>query len=162
MSLTTSNELIKQSMLYGIPLNGIYYKDQLPKYPERGGYIINLQDSDDGNGTHWVCVYIEISGNKKKRYVCCYFDSFGIVPPLQIRDFLKERCDKVLVNTKHIQNLRSGWCGWYCLFFLWFMANHKHFPIENRLEIFTNKFSNDVEKNLTILKKEFAVKNYKD
>ena len=37
-----------------LPLQGVFSKDELPRNPVVGSYIINLQDADDGNGTHWT------------------------------------------------------------------------------------------------------------
>ena len=37
---------------------GVYSKDQLPKELMRETfYIVNLQDHDEGNGSHWVAFY---------------------------------------------------------------------------------------------------------
>jgi hypothetical protein len=37
---------------------GIYSKDLLPKDLKRATfYIVNMQDHDEGNGTHWVVFY---------------------------------------------------------------------------------------------------------
>jgi hypothetical protein len=60
---------------HDINLVGIFSKDELPSRPKDGNYIINLEDSDAGNGTHWTA--FTIIGNK----YACYFDSFGFMPP---------------------------------------------------------------------------------
>lgn len=148
MSLTTDQQLFKLAEKYGIPLRAVVFKDQLYDIPlESGGYIINMSDSGS-MGTHWICLWIE-----KKKVV--YFDSFGISPPIEIRNAVKNLTNKILVSDKHIQNINSGWCGIYNLFFLWFMHNHKKKNIEKRLESFIDLFSDDVEKNLSILKNLF-------
>ena len=37
---------------------GIYSKDLLPRSLRRATfYIVNMQDHDEGNGTHWVVFY---------------------------------------------------------------------------------------------------------
>ena len=51
-----------------------------------GAYIINLQNSNDGNGTHWYCLYIE---NKH----AMYFDSYGGPPPKEVVKFFKRKKD---------------------------------------------------------------------
>jgi len=44
----------------GIPLNGVYMKDELAEIqPQEGNYIINLQSSYQGSGTHWLALIIE-------------------------------------------------------------------------------------------------------
>ena len=46
-------------------------KDELIKIkPISGNYIINLESSQDGNGTHWM-------GLKIENLNCVYFDSYG-------------------------------------------------------------------------------------
>ena len=42
----------------GLDLIGVFSKDMMPKERVMGSYIINLQDYDDGNGTHWVACKI--------------------------------------------------------------------------------------------------------
>lgn len=152
MSLTTDAELFKVAHKYSIQLNAVVFKDQLYDMDLiKGGYIINMADSDS-MGTHWVSFWID-DGRKNDAVV--YFDSFGIDPPMEVREALKKIALKILVSDKQVQNLNSGWCGVYNLFFLWFIQNHPKIPLEKRLDMFLNLFSDDVEKNLTILKKSF-------
>lgn len=163
MSLTTDVELFKKAEKYSIDLNAIVFKDQLRDFGglfRKGGYIINMANSDS-MGTHWVCFWID---DAKKNDAVAYFDSFAVLPPIEVRNALKKIALKILVSDKQIQNINSGWCGIYCLFFLWFMQNHSNphsgstgvrITLEKRLEMFLNLFSDDVEKNLTILKKLF-------
>lgn len=152
MSLTTDAELFKLADKYSILLNAIVFKDQLYDMEiMRGGYIINMADSDS-IGTHWVAFWVD---DARKNDAVVYFDSFGVVPPMEVREALKKIALKVLVSDKQVQNINSGWCGIYNLFFLWFMQNHPKIPLQQRLEKFLDLFSNDVEQNLTILKKLF-------
>jgi hypothetical protein len=155
MSLTTDMQLFEIAAKHCVALNAVVFKDQLnDMFLRPGGYIINMADSDS-QGTHWVAFHID---DGKKNDAIAYFDSFGVNPPLEVRDSLKKIGIKVLVSDKHIQNINSGWCGIYVLFFLWFMQHHKKLKLEKRFENFLNLFSDDVEKNLTILKKLFPVK----
>ena len=70
--MTLSNiDLMKLAKHYNINLNGIYMKDELNGLkPRIGNYIINLQSTNQGNGTHWTAIIF----TKKRAY---YFDSFG-------------------------------------------------------------------------------------
>lgn len=159
MSLTTDGELFKTAEKYGIMLNAVVFKDQLyDTFLTKGGYVINLANSDS-MGTHWVSFWID---DPKKNDAVVYFDSFGISPPIEVRNALKKIALKILVSDKQIQNINSGWCGVYVMFFLWFMQNHSthsrtgaKITLEKRLDMFLNLFDDDVEKNLTILKKLF-------
>jgi hypothetical protein len=119
--------------------NGCYSKDQLPEL-KKGFYIINLQNSHDGNGTHWTCLYYL---NPYKSY---YFDAFGYPPPTEVQDRLKE----YEYNDKDIQNINSSACGYYCIAFIKFMTNKK--DLIKSFSTFTKLFSNNTIKNDNILK----------
>lgn len=148
--MNTNFDLLNIAKKLHIPLNDILNKDVLPISIKQGGYIFNLQDDKDefGNdnfGSHWVSVYIE----KNK---AAYFDSFGFPPPVQIHHFIK-KFRPYAYNEKQIQNTRSGGCGWYVIYFLWFMTNHKNIPFNKRFEKFINLWDDDPKKNLTLLQK---------
>lgn len=148
--MLTNYDLMKVAKKLGIPLIDILNKDNVPSQPQEGGYIFNLQDDKDehGNdnfGTHWVAVYIE-----KNR--AAYFDSFGFPPPVQIHHLLQKFRPYVFTE-KHIQNIRSGVCGWFCIYFLWFMVNHKQIQFNKRFEKFVDLWSEDPTKNKTLLEK---------
>jgi hypothetical protein len=142
----------------GLPLVGIYNKDELHQQPvENGFYVINLQDSVDtkGNplsGSHWTCFLIE-------HHEACYFDSFGIQPPEEVKHYLKDFIP-FCYNTLTIQNPQSGVCGYYVLAYMIFMVeNHKKYKhLKDRLSAFTSMFDTDVEKNKKIL--ESYIKPY--
>lgn len=144
----TNIKLEEHAKRMGIPLVGVYNKDQLPTKRVPGGYIFNLQDSTDekGNnlpGTHWTAGFVE--GNR-----ACYFDSFGFPAPEQVDDFLSQR--KAWSGTQ-IQSLRSEVCGYYCLYFIWWMYKHRHIDFYKRFQLFLHQFSSDPKENLTLLKK---------
>lgn len=151
--MITNFDLEERAKEISAPLVGVFSKDLLHKIPRRdGGYIINLQDSADewGNplpGTHWTCFYIE-----GKHAV--YFDSFGVIAPQAVQQYLKPYRPWIY-SQKHIQNIRSTICGYYCLYFIWFMSRHRH-RIKNlnqRFQAFLRLFSNDPEKNKSLLQK---------
>jgi hypothetical protein len=49
----------------------------------------------------------------------CYWDSFGMVPPLDVSKLCKNK--RLIYNKDQIQNLNQEACGYYCLAFLHFM-----------------------------------------
>ena len=55
-----------------LPLSNILMKNEL-KQPRVGNYVINLQSTFQGKGTHWTCLIIE----KDDMF---FFDSFGAPP----------------------------------------------------------------------------------
>ena len=100
--------------------------------PTPGCYIINLQSSTDGGGTHWTGLSI-------KNNVAIYFDPYGLPIPTPILKFLLSSPVKlkILYSTDEIQPRDSIRCGWYVLFFLWYMTvlnvkNHNSKLLLNR------------------------------
>lgn len=73
--------------------------------------VINMQDEDDGGGTHWVSCFL-------KNGDLFYFDSYGIVPPQNVIKWMKEVSNNIYYNTSQIQSLTSTACGFYVLYFI--------------------------------------------
>lgn len=143
----TNVDLEEKARRLNIPLVGVFSKDKLPPIAKAGGYIINLQNEGDGPGTHWTAFYVEGSSR-------AYFDSFGVIPPLSVQRFLK----RYYFSEKHIQNIQSEICGYYVLYFIWFMWNHR-FRIKDlrkRFCAFLRLFSSDPTKNKRLLQKYIA------
>lgn len=137
----------------GLFLVGVFSKDQLPYKNQRvsGCYIVNLQDEysvdgGDNAGTHWVCFFLE--GKK-----ACYMDPFGVIMPRQVQEFLSD-LKPYPYNQKQIQDIESEVCGWYCLYFCWWMLRQKHIRnMGDRLNRFCELWSDDPRKNESLLKK---------
>ena len=94
----------------------IVMKDEL-KYmkPINKNYIVNLESSKDGNGTHWMALKIE---NKN----CVYLDSYGMLPPEEIITFCKRIPKSHLAyNTKEIQDFKAKSCGFFSIGFIIFL-----------------------------------------
>lgn len=143
-------DLIDKAKKYGIPLNAVETKDNMPKYVKNNAYIINLQDDYvngiDEMGTHWTGLWVEDDG-------AVYFDSFGYIAPANIETFLYKRFKRYYYNKQQIQDMKTAYCGSYVLFFLIFMMRHKHLPLKERLVAFQSLWNKDTKKNLQILKK---------
>ena len=105
----TNYDLIKLSKKLKIKnFRGIFMRDNLPpkiNMIECG--IVNL-DSSNNNGTHWVCYH-------KNKAKCYYFDSFGLDPPIELKNYLKVDIE---LSTFQIQKLNTHQCGYYCLLVL--------------------------------------------
>jgi hypothetical protein len=119
LSSITDTDLKTLAKRFKIKLRGIVSKDQLRRIkPESGSYIINLQDSDAGYGTHWVCLFIQ--GKKSM-----YYDSFGKVMPNDILAFcIRNHNKNIVYNADQIQDLNSQACGYYCLAVLHYFTTH--------------------------------------
>ena len=139
---TLSNfEIDKILKHYKINYNGIFQKDCLPNKLENGAYIINLQSSTDGNGTHWVALYKINDGYS------LYFDSMGFLPPKEV----EEKLHVYDYNDKQIQGLNSSSCGYYVIAFILFLSKYKS---KKAFETFISLFcSNNSKKNEVILYK---------
>ena len=74
---TTPEELFHLAARLRAPLRWVGFKDEIPHQLVPGsGYIVNLQSSNQGHGTHWVCFYVSRYGRR-----AAYFDSFGSLMP---------------------------------------------------------------------------------
>jgi hypothetical protein len=92
---------------------GIFNKDRLPELIKDKFYIINLQDQDDGGGTHWTCFYYN------KPLTSIYFDSYGFIAPTDVQ----EKITPYIFNDKDIQDFNASSCGYYCIAFIKFLHN---------------------------------------
>jgi hypothetical protein len=143
-AITSKDDLLHASQRNNICLNAIVYKDALKQVPIRnGGYIINMANETDNNGgTHWVGFWIE-----GKRAV--YFDPFGIIPPEEVEHYLSKH--NTMYVTKQIQNVFSDICGYYVLYFMYWMNKQRKIPIFKRADVFCDLFSSDPKDNRKIL-----------
>ena len=149
--MLTNFDLENLAGFYKLPLIGIFMKNEMPTKPVNGCYIINLQSSTQGNGTHWTALFIY----KKMSY---YFDSFGAPPPNEIILFSKKRkLQHLLYSNWIIQDLKSENCGWYCLGFLLYMwKNRQNINIKEVFNQFVNNLQDDTLRNDEILRQFFA------
>ena len=140
LNTLSDRDIIEILKNQNMKINGIFMKDELPSKLTKGFYIINLQSSTEGNGTHWVALYYNP--------VCSYyFDAFGFIAPLEIQNKIKPYA----FNDKQIQDLKSSACGYYCIAFIMFLYGKQ--DIENLYRIFINLFSNDTKRNDEVLER---------
>ena len=55
--MITNFELERLAKFYRLPLISICMKNELPSTVSDGCYIINMQSSTQGNGSHWEALY---------------------------------------------------------------------------------------------------------
>ena len=90
---------------------GIYSRDNLPQKMKKDEVgIINL-DSQIGAGTHWVAYR---NGDKYVEY----FDSFGLIMPKEIMQFMSTSGKQLMYSGDEIQERDSVLCGYWCLYYL--------------------------------------------
>ena len=163
MSLTNFDlhRLCKQMDL---PIVGVFSKDELEPIPQQiGTSYINMSDAHEA-GTHFVCFKIvcdedrdNYKGKKNKNKVCeaIYFDSIGIDMPIEVANSLKN-FRPIAYSNRHIQNIHSDVCGWYCLLFD-YALEHKQMDdtyVED-FERFLNNWSDNTITNTKLLKSIF-------
>ena len=127
MSLTDT-ELKSLAKRMGFKLEHVVFKSQLEEMDVEYNcpYIINLENeySEDGkpnSGTHYTALFIQ--KNNKGEVKPCYFDSYGVGPPIEVLEFVGRK--HVPYNTKCVQSIMSSVCGFYCLAFLYFIRKFK-------------------------------------
>jgi hypothetical protein len=101
----------KKNKLYG----GCFSKDQLLKKKPGGKFwVINLEDSDKGFGTHWVCV-IDVAIPDRNVDYCIYYDPYGVSPPPAVEKFMSASKLAPVYSYNQYQALESSQCGYYCI-----------------------------------------------
>ncbi len=93
---------------------GCFMKDQLPDKLELGSFIINLESSTQGDGTHWTCLYNRVDPETKEP-TSYFFDSFGVCPSIEVYSIMYPRFEW---NRHQFQAIKSKACGWFCCFFI--------------------------------------------
>lgn len=95
---------------------GVYSKDELARLGRRHGglYVINLQNSKDGGGTHWVALMVVTSGPRHSVYA----DPYGAPPPDVVLKFASTPTRPLYYSTALLQGLTSGLCGAFASYFV--------------------------------------------
>lgn len=109
---------------------GVFMRDTLPTKPlEYESGIVNL-DSVENSGTHWVCYF----KNKNEKF---YFDSFGLLPPIELQNYLG---GKLMHSSFQVQQFNTNYCGHLCLYVLSCLSKGFNYEsvIFNLLKKFTN------------------------
>lgn len=119
--MTSNFQLLEYAQKKHLGKVSILCKDELTKVKIRPNlnFIINMADSNDGQGSHWVGLFI--SHNLQPFYM----DSFGAPPAKEIIKYLKQLKRKIAYSQFAIQDLKSDRCGIYSLAFLLYM-NKRH------------------------------------
>ena len=100
-----------------IPLKGVFMKDEFKLPLQDGNYIMNLQNNDE-NGSHWVA-FIK---NKSNIF---YHDSYAVIMPQNQYDLFKSEQNNIYYNTLQKQSLDTTSCGWWSIYFLYYMYYSK-------------------------------------
>lgn len=110
----------------------------LPKIRSSTSFIVNLQNSEDGSGTHWVmCYYIKLND----RQIIYYFDPMGQIYPMAVDEFAEymsklfnEIETKLIYSPVDIQKYGSASCGWWCAIMIIGLSAIKNMNIPDGLD----------------------------
>jgi hypothetical protein len=98
--ITSDHDLIELADRLGVHLDDIFESNEITKpIPKKGTYLVLLRPPNRDVG-HWTCVF---NGE--------YFDSMGGGPPTKYG--IK------LYNSKQYQGTYGGYCGSFCLLWLY-------------------------------------------
>jgi len=157
-------QMLELAPKMGIPLKGVYFKDELKADDLEVGksYVINLSDEKDEDGeqnigSHWVALHI---GKLDGKICPMYFDSYGVGPPEDIKNIVEKRFKKKInFTTKNVQSIVTDACGWFCMAWLHFI-NKFYNRTGNILvdsALFLDLFE-DLDKSTDWKKNEFILK----
>ena len=158
MGSTSNIDLLDMSKYFRIPnLVAVCQKDKIVMYPKKNGfYIINSQDSFQGSGTHWTCLFL----NNKESY---FFDSYGAPPSNIIVDYCKNFSKSLRYNNFIIQDLDSDNCGYYVVGWMLFMVrncNKTYSNFKMVMNKFLDAFNDDTKDNDRILEGIMRIYSY--
>jgi hypothetical protein len=141
---TSNIDLEEMAKKLDLPLIMVISKDQLPDKIQVGSYIINLEDSDEGEGTHWCLAKVFDKKN------ALWFDAFGQAAPREVVEFLKPY-KPLPYSNRIIQHIDSSRCGLYCLACDHYMSRVRRKDMLEQYDDFLNMFVADTKKNDKIL-----------
>jgi len=149
-----------------IPLEGVFFKDQLPqKIKPNMAYIINMENALDENGrpndgSHWTCLQVNKYPNGSIEPF--YFDSYGSPAAENVKKVVMNTFGQKLPFSKRdIQSLMNNACGFYCCGLLHFINASKYRTgnfyedIENFLCMF-----DDLNESVDWKKNEYILKHF--
>lgn len=169
--MLTDGDLKTLSKKMNFPLEGVYFKDELPKKLKYNtGYIINLDDSMDEGGTlnegsHWTCLQVNKYPDGKIEPI--FFDPYSAPPSESVKAFVKNNCGKYLPYTnRDIQSLLNNACGWFVCAFLHYINawENRTKDLYTDVETFMSYFDDlnvsvDFKKNEWVLSQFFMDKD---
>jgi hypothetical protein len=134
---------------YNLPLIDCCMKDELNKL-QNGFYIINLESSNQGDGTHWTTLIVQPD-------LAIFCDSFGAPPSTEIINFVKQRKGMHLAfSNEIIQDMQSSDCGYFCLYLCYYIKkHHREKGLAQLVESFTKLFKDNTKYNDGILRQLF-------
>ena len=91
---------------------GVFMRDEPTICNSNDESIILNMDDSEGQGTHWVSLYVK--GNN-----CYYFDSFGFEPPVEVINYCAGK--EGYFSTYKIQSREEVICGHYAIYVIYML-----------------------------------------
>lgn len=112
--MLTTTQLKQFLRGHGLHCLGVFPLDRLPMPPRRMDRYCFIVNTDPANlpGKHWLAVYVSQRGHAE------VFDSFAMLPPLRLQQWLLKYCKRWTYNRRFVQGPLTTLCGAYCIFFL--------------------------------------------
>ena len=142
LPITTNIELDASAKKMKIKTyKGIFMRNEPLPELKLGKYIFNLDDKEK-SGTHWVGLIVTTAGNNN-----LYFDSFGLPPPEEIKEWCKSHGDDLYYSTIPIQDEDSSSCGYFVLRWLKYIQDSKSKQLNTFSDYVHKYFTHDTTKN---------------
>jgi hypothetical protein len=152
LTVLRSDQVLSQMIVGVFPIDKIPPPASVPS-----GFVINL-DKHTLPGSHWVALYIDTNSK------CEFFDSYGLEPNKQIRNYIEKHFSVLKYNRKCVQKFFTASCGQLCIYFLvWRVRGVPMKTIAQSLELeysdeFVVGFVNNLFRiNTVVYDKEFIV-----
>ncbi len=144
-------EKIMKTRFSSVKFQGVYSKNELPVCKDGYCMISNMQDSETTSGaplpgTHWVAC----GRSGKENTQSWYFDSFGLPPPLEIKNAVS---NPICYSTKQIQGKQSKNCGYYAMAVCFSMSSARE--VSSKMNEFDDTFNAPVQENNDVILKSF-------
>jgi hypothetical protein len=150
--MISNTDIEKLANKLDLPIVGVFSKDRLPNNLAEGSYYVNLQNAEDGNGTHWVFAKVVNTDGDLK---AIWFDSFGIGLPKEVDQFLAP-LNPVAYNNRQIQDIDGSECGYYCLYCDYYLTHLRKFvDLDEDYNNFLSIWSKNPKNNADLLKQFF-------
>ena len=94
---------------------GVYPSNHLPPSAATPSYYVLIANTQacDERGEHWISICVD-----RRRGLGEYFDSYGLPPNSEFREYLRENCRTGWTyNDKQLQSIVSDVCGHYCAYY---------------------------------------------
>lgn len=117
---------------------GVYAKNMIPQLVNKPCAIVFNTAPIEKDG-HWVGIYINDKGIGE------YFDSMGMAPNIEFKNFLNRNCKEWFYNTKRLQDYITITCGYYVIMYL--IARSKNITTQKYLNQFSvsDYLENDIK-----------------